>query len=120
MNRAHLQVVQWPTLMATNIQPTDWGWKVSNDRYISILTDLQPAPEEMLNVVRCKCRAGGCSGYESITTTSDVLGGTYLGWSRRSVMRDRWEGMSEAYKGAFSRGMFSWREGTTRVELRLS
>src|SRR6218665_19439 len=57
--RTHLQVVQWQTLLATDIQPTDWGWKISNDRYVPIQTDLQPAPGEILNVVRCKCKVEG-------------------------------------------------------------
>src|SRR6218665_2089505 len=42
--------------LATDIQPTDWRWKISNDRYVPIQTDLQPAPDEILNVVRCKCK----------------------------------------------------------------
>src|SRR6218665_2852989 len=57
--RTHLEIVQWQTLLATDIQPTDWGWKISKDRYVPIQTDLQPAPDEILNVVRCKCKVEG-------------------------------------------------------------
>lgn len=32
--RAHFQIVHWRTLLATDIQPTDWGWKISNDCYV--------------------------------------------------------------------------------------
>ena len=40
------------TLMATDIQPTEWGWKLSNGRYVPILTAIEPAPNEILNVVQ--------------------------------------------------------------------
>jgi hypothetical protein len=34
----------------------DWGWKIENDLYVAITTDLKPAPDDILNVISCKCR----------------------------------------------------------------
>jgi hypothetical protein len=55
--RTHLQVRQWRSLMKEHITPTDWGWKLMNGQYIPIATDLEPAPERMLAIMRCKCRS---------------------------------------------------------------
>jgi hypothetical protein len=54
--RTHSQVKQWKSLMATDIRPTDWGWKLMDGQYVPIATDLEPAPESMLSIMRCKCR----------------------------------------------------------------
>ena len=53
--RVHLQVIQWKTLMSTDMKPEEWGWRIVDDRYIPVATDLPAAPDEILNVVRCKC-----------------------------------------------------------------
>ena len=53
--RVHLQVLQWKTLMLTSAVPTDWGWKLLNGKFVPITTDKEIAPENILNVVRCKC-----------------------------------------------------------------
>jgi hypothetical protein len=55
--RVHLQVVQWRTLMATDMNAENWGWKVSEGQFVPIATDLEVAPSDILNVVRCKCRS---------------------------------------------------------------
>jgi len=57
--RVHLQVVQWKTLMTTDLKPEDWGWKIMDGRYEPILTDLAAAPDDILSVVRCKCKIEG-------------------------------------------------------------
>lgn len=54
--RTHLQVLQWKSLMNADINPTDWGWKLMDGHYVPIATDLEPAPETMLSVMRCKCK----------------------------------------------------------------
>jgi len=53
--RVHLQILQWKTLMSTSAIPTDWGWKLIDGRFTPITTDAEVAPENILNVVRCKC-----------------------------------------------------------------
>ena len=55
----HLQVVQWNTFMKTDLKPEDWGWRTIDGRYEPIMTDLEAVPEELLSVVRCKCKADG-------------------------------------------------------------
>ena len=57
--RGYLQAQQWMTLMTDGLNPTDWGWCLQDGRYEPILTDLQPAPDDILNVVRCKCNPDG-------------------------------------------------------------
>ena len=41
--------------MSTSINPTEWGWKLVDNTYQPIITALDPAPEEILKFVRCKC-----------------------------------------------------------------
>jgi len=53
--RAHLQTLQWKTLMSTEASPTDWGWKLHDQHLIPVATDAPVAPDNILNVVRCKC-----------------------------------------------------------------
>jgi len=54
--RVHLQVIQWKSLMTSTIMPTDWGWKLVNNCYEPIKTDLEPAPENILKFIRCNCK----------------------------------------------------------------
>ena len=42
--------------------PEDWGWSIENGQLLPIKTDLPPAPEKLLVVIRCNCK----SGYNSI------------------------------------------------------
>lgn len=38
--------------------PEQWGWKVSDGRLVPILTDNPPAPQHLLEVIRCSCKTG--------------------------------------------------------------
>eukprot|EP00795_Rhopilema_esculentum_P012559 gene12559-3254_t len=38
------------------LNPQDWGWKMEDGIMTPIKTDLDPAPEWLLQVVRCKCK----------------------------------------------------------------
>lgn len=58
--RAYLQVQQWK---GNDLSPTDWGWEVKRGRLVPITTDMPPAPESLINLISCNCRAGcrrGC------------------------------------------------------------
>jgi len=55
--RVHLQVVQWKSLMATNLDPENWGWKLKDAMYVPVATDLKAAPRDILNVISCRCRS---------------------------------------------------------------
>ena len=37
--------------------PVAWGWKISKSGLTPIQTDLLPAPEDLLKVIRCGCTA---------------------------------------------------------------
>ena len=53
--RIHLQVIEWKTLMGVELNPLDWGWKLSNKSYEPIMTDLNAAPDEIHRFIRCNC-----------------------------------------------------------------
>ena len=53
--RVNLQVKQW---MGMQLNPTDWGWRVSGNQLVPIHSELPPAPQPLLRSVRCKCTSG--------------------------------------------------------------
>jgi len=54
--RVHLQVVQWNLLKTDCLIPTDWGWELHDNAYVPTMTDLKPAPAELLHVIVCQCQ----------------------------------------------------------------
>ena len=54
--RAHLQVLQWKSLTSCELKPEEWGWKVVDGQYLPIFTDCDPAPKDLMDVVKCKCK----------------------------------------------------------------
>ena len=54
--RVHLQIVIWKYLGRVQIDPRYLGWEVKGSMFSPIVTDLEPAPEELLRIVRCKCK----------------------------------------------------------------
>ena len=54
--RVHLQVILWQKLSHNCLDATQWGWKVADNQLTPIFTDLDAAPEGLLNFVRCKCK----------------------------------------------------------------
>ena len=55
--RIYLQVSQWRNLDVACINATEWGWKIENNKFLQISTDQQPAPEEILKIIRCSCKS---------------------------------------------------------------
>ena len=53
--RVHFQVIEWKTLMSVELNPLDWGWKLSNGHYCPIMTDLNAAPDNILRCIPCNC-----------------------------------------------------------------
>ena len=41
------------------MKPTDWGWILKDSMLYPVLTDLPPAPVDILKVIKCSCM-GGC------------------------------------------------------------
>ena len=55
--RVFCQVMQWKGM---EIDPTKLRWKITNNMMIPKYTDLLCAPEELLKIISCNCKAG-CS-----------------------------------------------------------
>lgn len=54
--RAYLQVQEW-TENVSNLNPLEWGWKQAENLLLPIQTHLQPAPEDLLKIIRCSCKS---------------------------------------------------------------
>ena len=59
--RVYLQICQWKD-SDCDLEPTSWGWTISESGMVPIMTDLPPAPESLLNVIRCNCSTDCSSG----------------------------------------------------------
>ena len=56
--RVHLQIVEWKLLDDTmNLNHENWGWKVDNGTFTPIRTMKPVAPDNILKVIRCKCKS---------------------------------------------------------------
>ena len=53
--RVYLQIQQWKG-SGDDFSPVEWGWKESEGGLTPVHTDLPPAPEELLRVIRCNCQ----------------------------------------------------------------
>ena len=42
--------------MSIALNPTDWGWNVFQECYIPVITNLSPAPAELMNLIKCQCK----------------------------------------------------------------
>ena len=51
--RVYLQVQIWKG--SDKLQPLEYGWKKSEEKFMPILTDLPPAPDDLLKMIRCNC-----------------------------------------------------------------
>ena len=54
--RAYLQCQTW-TGRGDELDPVQWGWTVSNNRYIPVKATLPPAPQQLLKIIRCSCKS---------------------------------------------------------------
>ncbi|MEW8547735.1 MAG: hypothetical protein AB2693_29860 [Candidatus Thiodiazotropha sp.] len=53
--RTYHQIQVWKG--RNDLLAEDWGWAVKGNRLLAVHTDRPPAPEKLLKVVRCKCKA---------------------------------------------------------------
>ena len=53
--RVYYQVQQWKGTV-DDLLPQDWGWKECDGMFFPVQTDLPPAPQELLQVIRCSCK----------------------------------------------------------------
>jgi len=42
--------------MKTQLNAEDWGWKNENGVLVPIDTELRAAPDDVLNIISCKCK----------------------------------------------------------------
>ena len=50
--------------MNTDCDPMNWGWEMKNGSYLPIMTDAEPGPQDLLEMIHCNCKEScdkGCS-----------------------------------------------------------
>ena len=55
--RTYFQIMLWMGL-ATDLNPTHWGWKEESNRLVPVMTEKNAAPDELLKVIHCNCSTG--------------------------------------------------------------
>ena len=73
--RVHLQTCIWKYLDLHCLDPLHWGWKMVDGKLLPIKTDIEAAPEYLLNVVRCNCRLTSSNPCGASTKCSCKLNG---------------------------------------------
>ena len=63
--QVYLKGTQWKHLMAVGIDPLLWGWKQVEDKFVPVMTDLEPASPDILNIISCKCKSLSQNQYGS-------------------------------------------------------
>jgi len=52
----YLQIMIWRDLIGNDLDPQQWEWKLERNMLIPVITDLTPAPENLLKFIRGKCK----------------------------------------------------------------
>ena len=68
--RVYFQIRQWKGMM-DNMKPEDWGWRNSDGSLVPVMTDLLPAPEDLLRVISCNCHTD-CSSFRCTCRKHDL------------------------------------------------
>ena len=75
--RVYHQVQQW--MGNQDMDPCDWGWQVIAGKLSPVMSDLKPAPQSLLKVIRCSCKSDCktkmCTCRKLGLTCSNVCGG---------------------------------------------
>jgi len=53
--RVFYQIQQWK---GEELDAQQWGWKLQDSQLVPVMTDLPPATESLLKVLRCNCKRG--------------------------------------------------------------
>ena len=51
--RTYSQVQYW---IHGNTRPEEWGWTIKNGKMMPVMSDLPPAPDRLLKIIKCNCR----------------------------------------------------------------
>jgi len=54
--RAHYQAVVWVSLGQTQLDPTDWGWKLESNALVPVQLIGEVAPSDLLKIIKCSCK----------------------------------------------------------------
>ena len=54
--RIYHQIKVWCCLSNIDIEPLNWGWEMKDESLIPLLTDEEPCPQELLQIIRCSCK----------------------------------------------------------------
>ena len=54
--RVYHQIKVWLPLMNTNCDPMNWGWEMNNGSLSPIMIDVEPGPQDLLEMIRCNCK----------------------------------------------------------------
>ena len=52
--RAYYQIMTWLGL-ESNLDATDWGWKIEDNQFAPVMTEKKPTPDNLLKIVHCNC-----------------------------------------------------------------
>ena len=52
----YFQLLEWKG-SDDGISSLEWGWNKGDGKLMSVLTDLPPAPDELLKMIRCNCHS---------------------------------------------------------------
>ena len=55
VQRVYHQVQTW---LGNSLDPVEWGWKYNDGKLIPCMTDMTPAPENLLEAIHCGCKSG--------------------------------------------------------------
>ena len=68
--RIYLRIKQWQEEGA-EMSMEDWGWKFTDNQVFPVATDLPPAPDSLLQLIRCNC-SSDCSTMKCICRKSGM------------------------------------------------
>jgi len=40
------------------MDPSEWGWKVQEEKLVPVMTDKSPAPDALIKMIHCDCSVG--------------------------------------------------------------
>ena len=55
--RVHYQICVWKE-WDSEMLPENWGWRIDEEGFVPVATDLPVTPENLLKAVKCSCKTG--------------------------------------------------------------
>ena len=52
--RVYVQVRQW---QGVGMDASGWGWAIRDERMVPVMTEMEPAPDYLLDAIHCGCNA---------------------------------------------------------------